>query len=137
MTTNGIRMALVVLLVLPLCGCGARQAARRIQTQNDLRLIGLAFFQFDDANSGKAPSKAEDLKKFLGDSPEAAKKLDSGELVFIYGANVKSMGTGAANTILGYEKDVPTKGGAVLMGDCTVKQMTVQEFGAAAKAKGQ
>ena len=41
----------------------------------------------------------------------------------------------ARNTVLAYEKDVPTKGGYVLMGDATVKNMTADDFKKAIVAK--
>ena len=43
---------------------------------------------------------------------------------------------GSSNTVLGYEKDVPEKGGAVAMGDGSVKTMTAEQFKAAPKASG-
>jgi hypothetical protein len=132
---------LVALAVASLTGCGGaakmQEAANRAKTQNDLRMIGLAFHNFSDANPGKAPAKAEDLKPYLNEAPEVYKKLETGEYVFVYNVSLTSMnaGAGGSSTVLAYEKDVPTKGGAVVMGDASTKQMTAEEFKAATKGK--
>ncbi len=42
----------------------------------------------------------------------------------------------AASTVLAYQKDVPEKGGEVLMRDGTAKKMTADEFKAARKPEG-
>ncbi len=44
------------------------------------------------------------------------------------------MPAGTSNTVLAYAKDVPEKGGWVLMGDGTARQMTPEEFKKAPKA---
>jgi hypothetical protein len=44
------------------------------------------------------------------------------------------MTAGTGNTVLGYEKDAPTKGGLVLMGDASVREMSADEFKNAPKA---
>jgi hypothetical protein len=51
------------------------------------------------------------------------------------GATIPNMPEGTSNTVLGYEAEVPTKGGQVLMGDASVRKMTAQEFQAAPKPK--
>jgi hypothetical protein len=43
-------------------------------------------------------------------------------------------GAGPSNTVLAYEKDVPARGGLVLMGDASTRRMTAQEFAQAPKA---
>ncbi|AMV36268.1 hypothetical protein [Planctomyces sp. SH-PL62] len=57
----------------------------------------------------------------------------------IYGAplpDTKEEGGGSPNEeILAYGKDVPTKGGAVLLLNRTVRRMTADEFKAAPQAK--
>ena len=45
-----------------------------------------------------------------------------------------AQGLTAANTILAYEKDAPTKGGLCLFGDASVRKLTAEEFKQAPKA---
>src|SRR5262249_15435343 len=87
------------------------------------------------ADMNKGPSRTEDMQKYLQDDPTTYPALLNGQYVVLWGATLQSMTAGTSNTVLGYEADVPTKGGQVLMGDGSVRTMTVQEFQAAPKAK--
>ena len=51
-----------------------------------------------------------------------------------YGVDLRQL-PDPGQKVLAYEKDVPQKGGAVVMADGTVKAMTPEEFQAAPKAK--
>ncbi len=79
----------------------------------------------------KAPSQLSDLAKrqYEGIYPGAVAALKQGKYVVVWGVNSKDSGT-----VLAYEKDAPTKGGAVLMADGTVKDMTADELNAAKKS---
>ena len=79
----------------------------------------------------KAPSQLSDLskKQYEGVYPRGVAALKQGSYVMVWGVNSKDAGT-----VLAYEKDAPTKGGAVLMADGTVKDMTAEEFKAAKKS---
>lgn len=129
------------LLVVAACtltlGCGKmRDAANRTKTANDLKVIGLAFHSYCDKNTGKAPTKAEDLEPFMMGDASGIAALKSGKVVFFWGVTMPDlMKAGPSEVVLAYEKDVPEKGGAVLMGDASVRQMTPDDFKAAKKAK--
>ena len=56
-------------------------------------------------------------------------------MLVYWGAGL-SDGPDAASTVLAYQKDVPEKGGEVLMQDGTPKKMTADEFKAARKPEG-
>jgi hypothetical protein len=128
-----ISVTLVAVFAVILLGCGGvQQAAQRQKRSNDLKQIGLAYHNYLDAE-GKAPQQAADLQKYLQDAPAVSQALQNGQYVLLWGAKLQSMPAGAPNTVLGYEADVPTKGGNVLMGDASVRTMTAQEFQAAAK----
>lgn len=145
-------------LLLALAGCGREPASAppqsdqpvppgqavgrllpalgRDQALHELREIG-RLYQLYLASSGKPPAKLEDWQELKKDYSKGYQALAEGRYVFIWGADPESMSTtGPANTILAYEKDAPVKGGVVLLGDGSVKNMSLQEFQATAKAKG-
>lgn len=78
---------------------------------------------------GKAPGKLQDLAQLEQIYPSGFQALKSGECVVVYNTKPDK----ASNAVLAYEKDVPKKGGSVLMSNGTVKEMTPQEFEAAKK----
>jgi len=128
-------VALVTVVAVILLGCGGvQQAAQRQKRANDLKQIGLAYHNHLDAE-GKAPGQVKDLQKYLQDAPAVYQSLEKGDYVVQWGASLKNMTAGTSNTVLGYEADVPTKGGQVLMGDASVRTMTAQEYQAAPKPK--
>ncbi len=125
-----------VVLVL---GCGAvgkvRQAAARSKRVNELKAVGLAYHNYCDTYA-KGPKGVKDLEPFLRDFPEALRSVQNGDIIVLWGANVPAdFPQGTSNTVLGYDKDVPTQGGPVLLGDASTKIMTAQEFQAAPRPK--
>jgi Protein of unknown function (DUF1559) len=113
----------------------AGDAAERLKKMNDLKQIGLAYHNFFAATT-KAPAKVEDLEPYYEKNPKITAALKDGTYVFFYNVKLTDMVNGSSNTILGYEKDAPTKGGAVLFGDGSVKPLTADEFAKAAKPPG-
>jgi hypothetical protein len=138
-TMRGIRWTTIVFVpgALLMVGCGIRQAAARQKQRNLLTQIGLAYHNCNDA-MGRGPVDLEELKK-IGELPaDAVQALQNGDVVLIWEVRIPSgMPQGAPVTVLGYEKDVPTKGGLVLMGDASVVQQTAAEFEAAPKAQAK
>ena len=80
------------------------------------------------------PRKPDDFNDFVDSMPAALQRVKDGEYVVAWGVG-RSAAAGAGGQVLVYEKKAPTEGGAVLLRDGTVKQMTAAEFGAAPKAK--
>jgi hypothetical protein len=80
------------------------------------------------------PRKSEDFGDYWDSMPTASDRIKQGEYIVAWGVG-RSTSPGAASQILVYEKKAPTEGGAVLLRDGTVKQMTAEEFNAAPKAK--
>jgi hypothetical protein len=111
-----------------------RTAAEQKKASNDLKELVLAYHAFVDANPGKAPGNLDALSKYFTQDGKVLQAMKEGKYVFFYGARIESMTQGTSNTVLAYEKDVPTRGGLVAMADGVVKTMTVQEFQAAPKA---
>jgi hypothetical protein len=129
------RSVIVFVVCALTLGCGA--GALNAKNSNDLKVIGLAFHNFSDANTGKAPTKAEDLDPYLKDIPDASKALKDGKVVFLFGVSMMDIlksGTSTSETVLAYEKDVPAQGGLVLLADGSVRKMSAAEFKTAKKA---
>jgi predicted amidohydrolase YtcJ len=125
----------VVIALLLGCG-GVRNAAARAQRSNRLKAAGLAYINYCDDNRGKGPTGAQDLQKYLTEFPDVSQALQNGDIVIYWNVRFPDdmQQQGTSNTVLGYEKDVPAKGGMVIMGDGSVREMTAQEFQTAPKA---
>src|SRR5262245_59180140 len=111
-------------------------AAERQRRSNMLRAIGLAYHSLND-ETGKAPAGPDELAPYLNDFPQALQYLKSGEVVFLYSVPIKNLmanEAGLSQTVLAYEKDVPARGGLVLMADGATQSMSPDEFNKAAKA---
>ena len=141
---RAVMMISVALFALLTAGCGkVRQAALHQKQTNDLKHLGLMYQNYLDSNGGKAPANADELMKMAQSDPQAAQVVQaakSGQYVILWGSTMEAMRKtppGTSGTILGYEKDVPTAGGSVLMGDTSVKNMTAAEFKSAPKAGGK
>jgi hypothetical protein len=135
-------VAALVVVASALAGCGkVQQAAARQRAANDLKQIGLLYHNYNDTHK-KGPTGADDpalakMANDVGAQPVLA-KVQSGEYVIFWNVKLSNLGkgeVGASETVLGYQKDVPTAGGPVLLGDASVKILTAEEFKAAPKAK--
>lgn len=126
MNKGKIGWALVCLFEV--VGCGGSGDTKAL---NDLKEIGLAYHEYHHEQK-KPLEQPLDLAVKL--SPATAKKLGEGQYVVITKVDL-SNAFKTPNLVLGYEKDAPAKGGAVLMIDGTVRKMTAQEFQAAKKAQ--
>jgi hypothetical protein len=129
-----IRRAIPLLataLIVSATGCGFQKAAERVKKKNLLMQAALAYHQCHDTLT-RGPKDLDEFKKYGGAPPDVNQALGQGDIVVFWDVHiVKDMPKGAAMTVLGYDKDVPAKGGWVLMGDASVKEMTAQEFAAA------
>jgi hypothetical protein len=125
----------VVLVLLLACG-SVRNAADRAKRSNRLKAVGLAYINYCDDNRGEGPAGPADLQKYVSEFPEVSQALQNGDIVVYWNIRVPAdlLQQGTSNTVLAYEKDVPAKGGMVLMADGSVREMTAQEFQTAPKA---
>ncbi len=80
------------------------------------------------------PKSAADFNQYQDAMMTAYQGLQNGDYVVLFGVGLASSPPGA-NQVLAYEKKVPSEGGAVLLRDGAVKQMTAAEFNAAPRAK--
>jgi hypothetical protein len=118
-----LRIAAAFVLLVP----AAAAAPTDARSANDLKQIGLAFHNHIDATN-KAPSKAEDLAPYFENDKRLLDLLKNEDIVFFYNVTIAQMTSGTSNTVLAYFKEVPEKGGLVLMGDASVKKMSPDEF---------
>lgn len=128
----GLGTALVCLVVT---GCAAN--AENLRRKNDLAQIGLAYQMWWTAYANdKGPKTADDLKPFLLDVPATFQRLQDGVYVVVWNASlVETTNSGMTpQFVLGYEADVPQKGGQVLFVDGHVEEMTADAFGSAKQA---
>jgi hypothetical protein len=94
----------------------------------------MGVYRYIEYSKFPLPRKPEDFSDYWDSMPTAFERIKQGDYIVAWGVG-RSTVPGAANQILAYEKKAPTEGGAVLLRDGTVKQMTAAEFGAAPKAK--
>jgi hypothetical protein len=94
----------------------------------------ISVYKYIEYSKLPLPRKPEDFNDFVDSMPTAFYRVKDGEYVVVWGVG-RATSAGAGAQVLVYEKKTPTEGGAVLLRDGTVKQMTAAEFGAAPKAK--
>ncbi len=118
-----LRSAAVFVLFAP----AAAAAPTDARSANDLKQIGLAYHNHVDTFN-KAPARAEDIAPFFENDKRLLDLLKNEDVVFCYNVTPTQMTSGTSNTVLAYFKEVPDKGGLVLMGDGSVKKMSPDEF---------
>jgi len=95
-------------------------------------LVGI--YKYIEYSKLPIPSKPDDFNDYIDTMPNGLARVKQGDYVVAWGVG-RSAAPGAANQILVYEKKAATEGGAVMLRDGTIKQMTAAEFAAAPKAK--
>jgi hypothetical protein len=124
-------IGLIVLVVLLTKDGGPGGGAREDpQTANDLRDIGMAYHMYMN-DFRRPPAGLHDLRDEMEiqANPSARNGLESGRYVVFWNARIPNdFPMGTSNTVLAYERDVPTRGGSVLMADGLVKTVSAQEF---------
>jgi hypothetical protein len=103
---------------------------------NDLKQIGLAYHSFVGTNK-RPPASVEELEAYYEKDARITAAIKDGTYVVYWNVKFAELTNGTSNTVLGYEKDAPTKGGAVLIADGRVSTMTAAEFGKLAKPPGR
>jgi predicted small lipoprotein YifL len=122
-------------------------------TAADLEIIWSVYAVHNEALLA-GPANVDDLvPSFRSIGTRQLKQLQSGEVVLVWGVHMKLIPGKAdpgpldvkkpvldtndpvAKMVLGYVKDVPTKGGLVLMGDGKIVEMTAEDFKKATLAK--
>jgi hypothetical protein len=120
-------------LTLTLVLAAAMPGRAGVANANDLRQIGLAYHQYVNDNN-RGPARADDLGPYFCKNERLLGLLKKDEIIFFYKVSLTQMPAGTSNTVLAYDRDVPAKGGWVLMGDGATKKMSPEDFKKATKA---
>ncbi|MBY0525795.1 MAG: hypothetical protein K2R98_20550 [Gemmataceae bacterium] len=138
MTARSITVWLLALAsVCLVMGCGtSANVGERIKTQNDLKQIALTYLTYE-TNTGKPPSKLEDLATLKTDNPQAYQAIQDGKYVVVWDASTaRNQADGLSNVILVYSTNADAKGTRpVAMMDGASKLVDAQEFDKTPKAK--
>jgi hypothetical protein len=124
-------LAVVAVGAVWFAGCGKMQnAANRSKSMNDLKELGMAYLNFQDAEN-HPPKSYEELTKKFPLPPGCAKAT-----VF-WGAGMggKCKDGAASEVVIAHMTSPGGKDVLALMCDASVKVMTQQEFDSAVKAK--
>jgi len=99
---------------------------------------GAELYRFYTVQNKKPPKSVAEARTMENAVPSGLTPIVTGEVVVFWGAELNELGEEPAgpesDKVLAYEKDVPEKGGRVLMLDRRIKTMTAEEFAAAPKA---
>jgi hypothetical protein len=114
-----------------LAGCSTKNT----KVVQDPSVLPEVFELIQASTVGKRPpSKTADLDRKQSMFPHGYTAVKSGDVVVLWSTPLKGEGeAGKGETILAYEKNVPTDGGYVLFSAGTVKKMTAAQFEAAPK----
>jgi hypothetical protein len=117
-------------------GCGS--AASKPQPVENLALneVGDLYRLYVEEHQ-KPPTKPSDFTRYEQGFPLGYRQVKDGEVVVQWGAQLTDLADGSkdsADRVLAYEKKVPDQGGAVLMENRTLREMTAEEFKSAPKA---
>jgi hypothetical protein len=131
------------IVTVVLLGCGSvmvnsffriQEAKARMQVSNDVKAVGAAYHQFQDANS-RPPRSFDELAKF---SQEKGNALTTGaaNVTVIWGAGVGNLNKDGppGEVVLGHAPALDGKDVVVLYVDGSVKQETAETFSHAKKA---
>jgi hypothetical protein len=115
---------------------GAAPAADAAKKSNDLKQIALAYHSFLGKEK-RPPTSVEELAPYYEKDAALTAALKDGTYVVYWNVKLLELVSGTSNTVLGYEKDAPTKGGVVVFADGSVKTLSAEEFAKAAKPPGK
>jgi hypothetical protein len=126
--------AIAVLTVIVPLGCGPSTSGPESHEQLEIMQIGQLFHIYQRGQK-PPPQAIGDVERLKDVLPAAVKAVKSKDVIVYWGVGLAD-GPDAASTVLAYQKDVPEKGGEVLMQDGSAKKMTAEEFNAAKKPPG-
>jgi hypothetical protein len=104
----------------------AQTAANRKQLYDDLKAMGLARFNFHDANN-RFPNSWQELES-AGAPAGLRQKLEAEGYTVVFGLQVRDFTSGTSRSMVVFRRDAAQKGGTVLMCDGSVHQLGPAEF---------
>lgn len=133
-----VATAFFIALSSTLAGCGQPDLqSPEAGDEQRLRDVG-ELYRVHQALNSKPPQALKDLMQEANGSPSGFEQIRSGDVVVRWDATLpdtkEEPGNGSTPEILAYLKDVPEKGGLVLMLDRSIRRMTPEEFKDAPKA---
>jgi hypothetical protein len=111
---------------------GPLPGAAAVIDEIQLREVGRCYQIAADTNL-RPPASLDDLGLKQA-APKLHQAIADGRIIVYWKANATNAPAGTSNTILAYDADVPTKGGAVVMLDGSARKMTAEQFKDTAKA---
>lgn len=129
----------IALVCLIFAGCGSSQPQVTEDQAVDLRLNEVAeIYRVYSVTFKKPPKSSSELVKVENVAPSGMTPITSGQIEVFWGGELTDLGEEPSgpesDKILAFEKDVPTKGGKVLMLDRRIKTLTAEQFQSAPKA---
>ncbi len=125
-------VCVAVLPVVLALGCSSNKLAPPGEADLQKAELNDIYDAYMEYAKGKnhGPERQSDLKSFETSHGMAYRVLTDGKYVLVWGVTGKDAGT-----VLAYQKDAPTQGGAVLMVDGSVRTMSAAEVQAAVRTK--
>src|SRR5579871_5111901 len=127
-----VRKTVAIVLCLGLFGgCTSTRRQKEVAPER-MDLTELNELLHTASSAGRGPTKLADLEKHSKMFPKAYNAVKNGDIIVVWNTPVKGEGdVGKGETVIAYEKNVPTEGGYVLLSAGTVKQMSAADFAAA------
>jgi hypothetical protein len=127
------KVASCFVLLLGLAGCSSsnKSSDAGAPTASDALMQVADMVRDYSSEKGRPPAKMADLAGLKNHYHLGYDALEKGEVVVVWGTPIAGEGGGGGTGVVAYEKSAPDSGGAVLLQDGKVKQMTADEFRAA------
>jgi len=120
-------LALTLLVAFPVASTAPAGPIDPRKIPGDLKCIAVGYHACHDA-TGTGPNRAEDLGPYIENDPRLLGLLKNNNIVLFYGYKITECPEGSSNTVMGFEKDAPCKGGWVVMFDGSIKKMSADDF---------
>ncbi len=132
--------SIVYLLCVVTLGCGRPNGPPTPDEADNGTLLEIGeMYRSYQAVKNRPPANLSELGSMKAVSSNAYEAVRRGDIILRYGATMTDLkeesGPPTSGEILAYQKEVPEKGGKVLMLDRNVKSMTADEFTAAKKIR--
>ena len=115
-------------------GCGQRNNTPIVaSTAEGLKEL-VDVYKYLEYSSTPPPQRVEELNSYIDSLPNALPRIQSGDYLVVWGVGLAAAPPQSGG-VLAYERKTPTDGGAVLLRDGTVKEMSAAEFAAAAQIR--